>query len=292
MTKRFPFRRVANYLAEYGKCFQRRDQIRWAAVYIHGLLSSLVRKNIENIAARADLPSAWGVLDANQALQNFIHQSPWDENLLWRRQRTRLAGRIGRDDGLFVIQEVPFVKQGRHSVGVHRQFSIALGQKINCQLAVAIHYVSTAGHAPLALRLYLPKNWIQSPARLDAGAVPNSFRRSIAKLQLALELLDQVRAESFPGRYVAAPGFTVPEEIRAALAERGYCIFETEMSDQEQGPANAGAISLRKYLHQAKYDLEWMRNRLGLDHFEGRSWRGFHHHACLVALAFAYKKVG
>ena len=28
-----------------------------------------------------------------------------------------------------------------------------------------------------------------------------------------------------------------------------------------------------------------LRAELGLDHFEGRSWRGFHHHACLVALA-------
>ncbi len=27
---------------------------------------------------------------------------------------------------------------------------------------------------------------------------------------------------------------------------------------------------------------------LGLDHFEGRSWRGFHHHACLVMLAFGF----
>jgi SRSO17 transposase len=28
-----------------------------------------------------------------------------------------------------------------------------------------------------------------------------------------------------------------------------------------------------------------MKAELGLDHFEGRSWRGFHHHACLVMLA-------
>jgi SRSO17 transposase len=29
-----------------------------------------------------------------------------------------------------------------------------------------------------------------------------------------------------------------------------------------------------------------MEEELGLDHFEGRSWRGFHLHACLVMLAF------
>ena len=31
-----------------------------------------------------------------------------------------------------------------------------------------------------------------------------------------------------------------------------------------------------------------MKEELGLDHFEGRSWRGFHHHACLVMLAFGF----
>ena len=31
-----------------------------------------------------------------------------------------------------------------------------------------------------------------------------------------------------------------------------------------------------------------MKEELGLDHFEGRSWRGFHHHAALVMLAFGF----
>ena len=30
------------------------------------------------------------------------------------------------------------------------------------------------------------------------------------------------------------------------------------------------------------------KEELGLDHFEGRSWRGFHHHAALVMLAFGF----
>jgi len=34
-----------------------------------------------------------------------------------------------------------------------------------------------------------------------------------------------------------------------------------------------------------------MKSELGLDHFEGRSWRGFHHHACLVMVAFGFLEV-
>src|SRR5919202_304797 len=31
-----------------------------------------------------------------------------------------------------------------------------------------------------------------------------------------------------------------------------------------------------------------LKDELGLDHFEGRSWRGLHHHALLCLLAFAF----
>ena len=31
-----------------------------------------------------------------------------------------------------------------------------------------------------------------------------------------------------------------------------------------------------------------MKEELGRNHFEGRSWRGFHHHACLVMLAYGF----
>jgi SRSO17 transposase len=35
-----------------------------------------------------------------------------------------------------------------------------------------------------------------------------------------------------------------------------------------------------------------MKEELGLNHFEGRSWRGFHHHACLVMLAYGFLTLG
>jgi SRSO17 transposase len=31
-----------------------------------------------------------------------------------------------------------------------------------------------------------------------------------------------------------------------------------------------------------------MKEELGLDHFEGRSWHGLHHHAVLAMIAFAF----
>jgi SRSO17 transposase len=41
---------------------------------------------------------------------------------------------------------------------------------------------------------------------------------------------------------------------------------------------------IEQYFHRGKTDL-------GLDHFEGRSWRGFHHHLVLAAIAYVFISV-
>ena len=38
-------------------------------------------------------------------------------------------------------------------------------------------------------------------------------------------------------------------------------------------------------------DYQQMKEELGLDHFEGRSWRGWHHHVTLVMLAHAFLRL-
>ncbi len=47
----------------------------------------------------------------------------------------------------------------------------------------------------------------------------------------------------------------------------------------------AGAIKARWACEQAHQQL---KEELGLDHFEGRSWRGLHHHALLARMAYAF----
>jgi SRSO17 transposase len=52
--------------------------------------------------------------------------------------------------------------------------------------------------------------------------------------------------------------------------------------------------SWREVIHAAKgrwkieQDYRELKDELGLDHFEGRSWQGWHHHVTLVSLAFAF----
>src|SRR5262249_22965382 len=140
-----------------------------------------------------------------QALQHFVNQSPWDEHKIYHRYFRLLTERLGSVNGTFVVEELAFVKQGRHSVGVQRQYSAVLGRKANCQIAVALHYLSPAGFHPLAMRLYLPRRWLEDTLRLDAAGVPETARGLTSKTMLALELLDMARAAGIPGSEVA-PG--------------------------------------------------------------------------------------
>jgi SRSO17 transposase len=266
--------RLEQFLQPFRGTFRRREQLAWAVIYLQGLLQSGGRKTSESLARAILLPSSQRVDDAAQALQHFINQSPWDEGKLWRDYQRWLARQVDPTGGLFIFEEFVFLKQGRHSVGVQRQYSAMLARKANCQIAVVLHHVSSAGCFPLRLRLYLPRHWLENCSRLLAAGVPASAQRPLSKAAIALELVDEALAEGIAGNHVA-PGCAWGDgaELARAIEERKLNWLARTPPEQMETIRNLRASLLDK---------------LGLDHFEGRSWRGLHHHACLVMLAQAF----
>jgi SRSO17 transposase len=155
-------------------------------------------------------------------LQQFVNQSPWDEQRLGTRYRTHLVQTFASPEGIFVIVDTGFPKQSPHSVGVKRQYCGALGKKANCQVAVSVHYISPKGHYPLARRLFLSDCWLADKERLDRAVVPEEFRQAKTNPQIALELLDRVRREGLPGQVRGDPdaGYGVSQGPRDGLAQR------------------------------------------------------------------------
>jgi SRSO17 transposase len=88
---------------------------------------------------------------------------------------------------------------------------------------------------------------------------------------------------------VAAGGRHLPGEEawlvgeRRATGERKYHL--SNLPPDAPLEALAALIKARWVCEQAHQQL---KDELGLDHFEGRSWRGLHHHALLCLLAFAF----
>ena len=48
------------------------------------------------------------------------------------------------------------------------------------------------------------------------------------------------------------------------------------------------AVGLWKERWQVERGYQLLKGELGLDHFEGRSWQGFHHHAAMTFLAYGF----
>lgn len=384
--------RLRDYAALFANDFHQAKPARWAGVYLQGLLLDGERKSIEPLSRRVTLPESLHSKDPEQALQQFVNQSPWDEQAVLRRYRAHLAQTFASPNGIFLFDDVSFPKQGEHSVGVQRQYCGALGKKANCQVAVSAHYVSPRGHYPLDMRLYLPDRWLTDSKRLDRAGVPPAERRALTKPEIALMLLDRVRAEGLAGQVVVADaGYGVSGDFRAGLAAREltYLVGVTEdfvafseaphwlpprltsggrpQSNPQLAKDSPPPIALQQLAQQARFHrvtwregtkgklsghFAWLRvwpgqgwqrgqcagaepvwllieeqadgkfkyafsnlpprtscqkavrlwksrwpveqgyqqlkEELGLDHFEGRSWRGFHHHVCLTLLAYGF----
>jgi len=137
------------------------------------------------------------VVDAGcaQQFQHFISNSPWDHEAVVAqigRDADRLLG--GKPSSSLIIDESSFAKQGDRSVGVARQWSGRLGKVDNCQVAVFAVLSDGQRHAPVDMRLYLPKAWIDDPQRCDQAGIPLKARTLTSKSEHALDIVRQARA--------------------------------------------------------------------------------------------------
>lgn len=272
------FARLEAFAERFRPVFPRADQYRRFLAYLAGLLAPGSRKNVEAIAAGAAglIPAE---ADLVQALQHFVTGSPWDADRLFAACRGVLADRLADPGAVWVVHDAVFPKKGRHSAGVYRQFARSLGQKVNCQIAVVLSQFGPAGYTPLAARLYLPGHWLRENPELAGRIVPEDHRRPATKGEIGLALIDAVLAEGRRpglGAVVVEEGSATAGELADDLPARGLTV--SERTAVEAGPALAGAQA----------GVNDLRRAVGLDHFEGRTWLGWHHHVSLVFTAAAF----
>lgn len=139
--------------------------------------------------------------------------------------RDYIIEHLGTDDAVLVIDETGFLKQGKASCGVGRQYTGSAGKVTNCQIGVFAAYVSAKGHAFVGRALYLPKSWITDPARLAAAHVPEGTAFA-TKPALAVEMIERAIAANMPFAWVAADAVYGVGDIEQALrrAGKGYVL--------------------------------------------------------------------
>jgi SRSO17 transposase len=197
----------------------RKDQRRWGQRYLRGLLLDGKRKSIQPMAARLARGDPDADADAlEQALQQFVNQSPWDPTPVRRRLAQRTTTTIG--PAAWVIDDTGFPMFGRWSVGVAPQYCGALGKVANCQVGVSVHAATDQASCPINWRLFLPEEWDHDTERRRRAHVPTSQRHQ-PKWQLALDMLDELAAwELTPPVVLADAAYGEVNQFRLGLEQR------------------------------------------------------------------------
>ena len=167
-----------------------------AAAYLRSLLSSVERKNSWQLAEVAGF-------DTPYRFQHLLGRGAWDADALRDEQLGVVLAGLGEEDAVLAIDETGFIKQGKKSVGVKRQYCGASGKLDNCQIGVFLSWQTAQGHALIDRALYLPEEWAQDPERRQAAGVPAQVEFA-PKPTLARRMVERVLATGAKPAWVVA----------------------------------------------------------------------------------------
>jgi SRSO17 transposase len=364
--------RLDGYIARVtGSLRDHRSRASFAA-YALGLLTDGERKSMEPMAARmCSCPDdAREMQHAHDRMINLVSRSEWADAPVRREAVGYALDAVkarGEQVEVSIIDDTGFLKQGKHSPGVHRQYTGSAGKTANCQVAVSLTVASRSTHVPVDMELYLPQAWTDDRVRCQAAKIPDEvgFR---TKWQIALIMLERAKNQGITlGVVLADSAYGDVGEFRAGLRWLGLEYALGIHSTTTVTPLGSGgrgrdtiqvaifAASLPKSAFRpvtwregsgrplrsrfarrrvrvggVEHDLliEWaegeskandfalvaierplstkqmvrilkqrwrtervyqdMKGELGLDHFEGRTWRGWNHHVTLALCCYAF----
>src|SRR5436309_10515019 len=213
---------LAELLVRVGSHFRRAEVRTRVGRYLQGLLASVERKNGWQMAEELGEANAHGV-------QRLLEEADWDEEAVRDELRTYVIEQLGAPEGILVVDETGFVKKGKQSAGVARQYSGTAGRRENSQVGVFLLYASSKGHAFIDRALYLPEEWTQDPVRCREAGVPASVRFA-TKGELAQQMLAQAFAAGVPAaRAVGDPVYGYDQlQLRLAEQQKHYVLAVPE----------------------------------------------------------------
>jgi SRSO17 transposase len=220
---------LVKFHEQFHNCLGRIEHRRLGLAYLSGLMSNLEAKSAEPMAL--EFLGQAGV----RSLQRFMKECRWDHPAMESQHRVLLSARIADPQGMLSIDSSEFLKKGKESVGVARQYCGAAGKVENCQSGVFVGYASEKGYGLLAGRLYIPKIWFtpEYAQRRKDNWVPEDLNFK-TKLQIASELIEEVTREGlFPGRWIGCDAaFGSDQEFLESLP-KAYYYFADIHSDTQ-----------------------------------------------------------
>jgi SRSO17 transposase len=189
-----------------------------AGLFLDGLLGPERRKTGWMRAEAAGDPGPW-------RQQAILGRGRWEADALRDLVRDYALETLAGPNAVLVIDETGFLKQGKASCGVARQYTGSAGKVANCQVGVFVAYASRHGHALIDRALYLPRDWTGDPARLAAAHVPQEVSFA-TKPRLAAEMIKRAVSAGVPFTWVVGDTVYGVGEIEGLLRRegRGYVL--------------------------------------------------------------------
>lgn len=184
-----------------------------AGQFLDGLLGNEGRKTGWMRAEAAGDRGPW-------RQQAILGRGHWDADALRDIVRDYALETLADPGAVLVVDETGFLKQGKTSCGVARQYTGSAGKITNCQIGVFAAYVSRHGHAFIDRALYLPKAWTEDPARMAKAHVPEKIGFA-SKPALAIAMIERALAAALPFSWVAADSVYGVGDIEMALRQAG-----------------------------------------------------------------------
>jgi len=201
--------------------FQQERMAASAGLFLDALLGPERRKTGWMRAEAAGDPGPW-------RQQGLLGRAHWEADALRDVVRDHVVETLADRDAVLVIDETGFLKQGKASCGVARQYTGSAGKITNCQIGVFAAYVSGKGHAFVDRALYLPKAWTDDPARRAAAHVPPATTFA-TKPRLAWAMIERAIDAGVPFAWVAGDSVYGVGEVEMLLrrAGKGYVLGVT-----------------------------------------------------------------
>jgi SRSO17 transposase len=192
------------------------------AMYSMGLLLDGERKSVEPMAARL-CPTPDAAERAHDRLLHFAAEGKWSDRDVRRYAASygiaAMTARAPIEN--WIIDDTGMLKQGKHSVGVQRQYTGSAGKTTNCQIGVSLTVSTRSEHLPIDFELYLPKSWTEDAARRQEARIPETMVFQ-TKPQLAIGMIDRALDDGVPkGTVLADSAYGDSSEFRQQLRGRG-----------------------------------------------------------------------
>ena len=193
-----------SYISDIGDLLGHASRRASFAMYARGLFGPAERKTMEAIAAQA-CPDEARAGAAHQRLQNFISNSDWSDSKVRLAASQYAVGEMTchSDIATWIIDDTGFLKQGKHSVGVQRQYTGSAGKITNCQIGTSLTLATANAHVPVDFEIYIPEEWSSDHEKRKAVGIPAEAKFQ-TKPQQALGMIRRAVKNELPQETVLA----------------------------------------------------------------------------------------